>query len=97
MARRDFDPKTIISPDNDLYVDGNLVVKGNVIQVETTQIINRLDSNLLIINADGNSSIDAQGDRRYAVPKLALKYNKSAERFPDTPGPYGWGTIEYQS
>ena len=37
--------KTIISPDDALYIDGELIIKGNIVQIETTQIINKLESN----------------------------------------------------
>ena len=92
------DHKTIITPDEDLYIDGNLVVKGDVIQIETTKIINRLESDTLIINSDGGSSFNpSTGETTYTVPRLALKYNRSDNIYPTTPGPYGWGTLEYQA
>ncbi len=76
--------KTVISPDDVLYIDGELVIRGNVTQIETTQTINRLESDTFIINADGS-----QGDNgEYAVPQLVLKY--------DSPGQdaLGWGGYE---
>ena len=63
--------KTIISPDDALYIDGELIIKGNIVQIETTQIINKLESNTLIINSDGSQGDDG----RYAVPQLVLKYD----------------------
>ena len=79
--------KTVISPDDVLYIDGELIIKGNVTQVETTQIINKLESNTLIINSDGSQGSDG----RYSVPQLVLKY--------DSPGQeaLGWGVMSYRA
>ncbi len=79
--------KTVISPDDVLYIDGELVIKGNVTQIETTQTINRLESDTFIINADGSQG----GDGNYAVPQLVLKY--------DSPGQdaLGWGVMKYHA
>ncbi len=83
--------KTVISPDDVLYIDGELVIKGNVTQIETTQTINRLESNTFIINADGSSYVDQFGVTRYSIPQLALKY--------DSPGAdaQGWGVMKYHA
>ena len=79
--------KTIISPDDALYIDGELIVKGNIVQIETTQIINKLESNTLIINSDGS-----QGDNgQYAIPQLALKYDYSNDLMS------GWGMMHYRA
>jgi hypothetical protein len=79
--------KTVISPDDVLYIDGELVIKGNVTQIETTQIINKLESNTLIINSDGS-----QGDNgEYAIPQLVLKYNYSGQEA------LGWGVMSYRA
>ena len=79
--------KTVISPDDVLYIDGELVIKGNVTQIETTQIINKLESNTLIINSDG--SIGSDG--RYAIPQLVLKYNFTGQ------DALGWGMMYYRA
>ena len=79
--------KTVISPDDALYIDGELIVKGNIVQIETTQIINRLESNTLIINSDGSQGTDG----RYAVPQLALKYNFTGQ------DSLGWGMMHYRA
>ena len=71
----DYISKSIITPDEDLYIDGNLVVKGDVIQIETTKIINRLESNVLIINSDGSRGDDG----RFAVPAIVLKYDYTGQ------------------
>ncbi len=79
--------KTIISPDDVLYIDGELVIKGNVTQIETTQIINKLESNTLIINSDGSQGTDG----RYAIPQLVLKYNYTGQEA------RGWGVMSYHA
>ena len=79
--------KTVISPDDVLYIDGELVIKGNVTQIETTQIINKLESNSLIINSDGSQGTDG----RYAVPQLVLKYNYTGQEA------LGWGVMSYRA
>ena len=79
--------KTIVSPDDALYIDGELIVKGNIVQIETTQIINKLESNTLIINSDGSQGTDGN----YAIPQLALKYNYS------TALDQGWGMMHYRA
>ena len=79
--------KTIISPDDALYIDGELIIKGNIVQVETTQIINKLESNTLIINSDGSIGEDG----RYAIPQLVLKYNYTGQQA------LGWGMMHYRA
>ena len=79
--------KTVISPDDVLYIDGELVIKGNVTQIETTQIINKLESNTLIINSDGSIGDDG----RYAIPQLVLKYNYTGQES------LGWGMMHYRA
>jgi hypothetical protein len=79
--------KTIISPDDVLYIDGELVIKGNVTQIETTQIINKLESNTLIINSDGSQGSDGN----YAIPQLVLKYNYTGQEA------LGWGMMSYRA
>ena len=49
MAKR-----TVIAADEELLVQGRLTVTGNVTQVESTQLVNRLESDELVINADGD-------------------------------------------
>ena len=84
--------KTIISPDESLYIDGNLFIKGNIVQVETTQIINKLESNTLIINSDGSSYIDPTDNvTKYAIPQLVLKYNYTGQQA------LGWGMMHYRA
>jgi len=79
--------KTIISPDDALYIDGELIIKGNIVQIETTQIINKLESNTLIINSDGSQGDDG----RYAVPQLVLKYDYTGQQA------LGWGMMHYRA
>jgi hypothetical protein len=52
--------RTYIRPDETLYIDGQLVIRGNVTQIESTTVINNLESDTLIINSDksaGQSNI----------------------------------------
>ena len=49
MAKR-----TVIAADEELLVQGRLTVTGNITQVESTQLVNRLESDELVINADGD-------------------------------------------
>ena len=60
MAKR-----TVIAADEELLILGSLVVSGNVTQVETTQKVNRIESDELVINADGDD----------VTPKLILNKN----------------------
>jgi hypothetical protein len=60
MAKR-----TVIAADEELLVLGRLTVTGNVTQVESTQLVNRLESDELVINADGGN----------VTPKLVLNKN----------------------
>ena len=57
--------RTVIAADEELLVQGRLTVTGNVTQVESTQLINRLESDELVINADGDD----------VTPKLVLNKN----------------------
>lgn len=47
--------RTVIKADEELVIKGKLTVEGNVTQIETTEIVNRLESNSLIINSDGEN------------------------------------------
>ena len=60
MAKR-----TVIAADEELLVQGTLTVTGNVTQIESTQLVNRLESDELVINADGDD----------VTSKLILKSN----------------------
>ena len=62
MAKR-----TVIAADEELLILGSLVVSGNVTQVETTQKVNRIESDELVINADGDD----------VTPKLILNKNNT--------------------
>ena len=85
--------KTVISPDDVLYIDGELIIKGNVTQIDTIQVVNRLESNILIINSNGDE--DDQGKK--TIPKIALKYNHANNIWPNDDPPYGWGAMSYQA
>ena len=62
--------RTVIAADEELLVQGRLTVTGNVTQVESTQIVNRLESDELVINADG-----VDDDNAETTAKLILKSN----------------------
>ena len=49
MAKR-----TVIAADEELLIQGRLTVTGNVTQIESTQLVNRLESDELVINANGD-------------------------------------------
>ena len=52
--------RSYIRPDETLFVDGKLVIRGNVTQIEDTVLINNLESDTLVINSDqtaGSSQI----------------------------------------
>ena len=83
--------KTIITPDDALYIDGELIIKGNIVQVETTQIINKLESNTLIINSDGGPNPIDSNWTQYAIPQLVLKYDAYNQ------GALGWGMMHYRA
>ena len=47
--------RTYIGVDEELVVKGRLTIEGNVTQVETTQEVNRIESNAFVINSDGTA------------------------------------------
>ena len=47
--------RTYIGVDEELVVKGRLTIEGNVTQVETTQEVNRVESNAFVINSDGTA------------------------------------------
>ena len=47
--------KTYINSDEELVIKGALTIEGNVTQIETTETINRLQSDQFIINSDGDA------------------------------------------
>ena len=47
--------RTYIGVDEELVIKGRLTIEGNVTQVETTQEINRVESNAFVINSDGTA------------------------------------------
>ena len=83
--------KTVITPDDALYIDGELIIKGNIVQVETTQIINKLESNSLIINSDGGPNPSDLGWQQYSIPQLVLKYDAYNQ------DALGWGMMYYRA
>jgi len=48
--------RTVIAPDEELLIQGQLTVVGNVVQVEDTTIITNFENDVLIINSDGTNS-----------------------------------------
>ena len=47
--------RTYIGVDEELVIKGRLTIEGNVTQVETTQEINRVESNAFVVNSDGTA------------------------------------------
>ncbi len=47
--------RTYIGVDEELVVKGRLTIEGNVTQVESTQEVNRVESNVFVINSDGTA------------------------------------------
>ena len=47
--------RTYIGVDEELVIKGRLTIEGNVTQVETTQEVNRVESNAFVINSDGTA------------------------------------------
>ena len=48
--------KTYINADEELVIQGRLTIEGNVTQVETTQNVNNVQSDELVINSDGENT-----------------------------------------
>ena len=71
--------RTVIGADEELLVKGQLVVTGNVTQIETTQTINRLESDELVINSDGDA-VEAKLVLTSSANTAVLSYN-SADGF----------------
>ena len=71
--------RTVIGADEELLVKGQLVVTGNVTQIETTQTINRLQSDELVINSDGDA-VEAKLVLTSSANTAVLSYN-SADGF----------------
>ena len=47
--------RTYIGVDEELVIKGRLTIEGNVTQVETTQEVNRVESNAFVVNSDGTA------------------------------------------
>ena len=47
--------RTYIGVDEELVVKGRLTIEGNVTQIESTQEVNRVESNVFVINSDGTA------------------------------------------
>ena len=47
--------RTYIGVDEELVIKGRLTIEGNVTQVESTQEVNRVESNTFVINSDGTA------------------------------------------
>ena len=78
--------KTYINSDEELVIKGALTIEGNVTQVETTQTINRLQSDQFIINSDGDAvtsvlSLTGTGsdsaDISYSTSSDVVSFNKN--------------------
>ena len=69
--------RTVIGADEELLVKGQLVVTGNVTQIETTQTINRLESDELIINSDSDA-VTAKLQLNGSTDSAVLSYNSTS-------------------
>jgi len=47
--------RSYIGVDEELVIKGRLTIEGNVTQIESTQEVNRIESNVFLINADGDA------------------------------------------
>ena len=47
--------RTYIGVDEELVIKGRLTIEGNVTQIESTQEVNRVESNTFVINSDGTA------------------------------------------
>ena len=47
--------RTYINSDEELVIKGNLVIEGNVTQIENTSNVSRLESDIFVINNDGDN------------------------------------------
>ena len=72
MAKR-----TVIAPDEELLIEGKLTVTGNVTQIESTQTVNRLESDQLVIN-DDSSAQNAKLILKSTATEGSLTYDGSA-------------------
>jgi len=48
--------RTVIAPNEELLIQGQLTVVGNVVQVEETTIITNIENDVFIINSDGTNA-----------------------------------------
>jgi hypothetical protein len=48
--------RTVIQADEELVIKGNLIVEGNVTQLESTQVVTNLEGNVFTINSDGSNT-----------------------------------------
>ena len=53
--------RTYIGVDEELVVKGRLTIEGNVTQIESTQEVNRVESNVFVINSDGTAGTTTLG------------------------------------
>ena len=72
--------RTVIAPNEELLVQGQLTVVGNVVQVEETTIITNIENDVLIINSDGENA-DATLSLRKSNSYGNITFNGSSISF----------------
>jgi len=67
--------KTYINSDEELVIKGALTIEGNVTQIETTETINRLETDQFIINSDGDATTAALTLNGTGSDEATMSYN----------------------
>ena len=67
--------KTYINSDEELVIKGALTIEGNVTQIETTETINRLQTDQFIINSDGDATTAALTLNGTGSDQATMSYN----------------------
>ena len=69
--------KTYINSDEELVIKGALTIEGNVTQIETTETINRLQTDQFIINSDGDATTAALTLNGTGSDQATMSYNST--------------------
>jgi hypothetical protein len=69
--------KTYINSDEELVIKGALTIEGNVTQIETTETINRLETDQFIINSDGDATTAALTLNGTSSDQATMSYNST--------------------
>jgi len=73
--------KTYINSDEELVIKGALTIEGNVTQIETTETINRLETDQFIINSDGDATTAALTLNGTGSDEATMSYNTQMELY----------------